>query len=634
MLVQMAESYRYPRNIDDSSASLSSQTPSPIPARMPPNPMEPIVRQSLNSDVTIEAPQSSSKRFKKPKKTLATSPSSEPNRFTGARLKGRAPISYDMKYHPMDEVLRPNAHATLSARSQRLVSSTRESSLRGLDNLKERGADPVSNSDMKRERNHTLKDQVARKSPRFARSSTQNEKRVNYNMGYHLIDDVLRLKTRKRHSVWLKNVSIPTTSSSSSSTALPRIKFDNPFAKPISPDWGDLEVFDRRVYTLQKGAPFQGTTLPLEWTRIVRILVTQGFFTEAEFKAVGGLNALVSRYETIRLEIQGFFKSAPEPVDKRNWPIRYVEDLKVFEYESGTKYWRHHRHSIVNPRSNKIDDRAQAVTANSETSEDGNAPDFVSNQQVTLPISDISTSEEASFEFVLRRQLEDFNGNIDKFPDDQDNSFKEAFDLLQPSIDADCTLDAILSDPFVETYATPGIPKEPERHTAEAALNVKDDHSVHTTSDRKLLVRKATRDSKTKPSTANFQILEDEPGGTPLIRKYISMNPASPGTDIQKENFEDRRSPSEGDLSDNYRMIRSGSRQHLVAVPPSPQFDRFRAVRAIQPRELFRSPSNSEAMTTESTDNLSYQPWMQAPTVTPFTPIRRSVPFTSVVHEE
>lgn len=630
MLVQMAEPYLYPRNNDDSSASSSSQTPSPIPARRPLDSMEPIVSQSLNSDVIIEAPQSSSKRFKKPKQTLTTSPSSEPSRFTGARLKGRAPISYDMKYHPMDDVLRPNAHATLNARSQRLVSSTRESSLRGLDNLTERGADPVSNSDMKQERNHSLKDQPARKSPHFARSSIQDEKRVNHNMEYHPIDDVPRLETRKRHSVWLKDVSIPTTSSSC--TALSRIEFDNPFAKPTSPDWRDLEVFDRRVYTLQKGAPVQGTTLPLEWTQVVRILVMQGFFTEAEFNAVGGLNALVARYETIRLEIQGLFKSAPEPVDKRNWPIRYVEDLKVFEYESGTKYWRHHKHSVVNPRSSKIDDRVQEVTVNSENSEEGNAPDFVSNQQATLPTS-ISTSEEASFEFALRRQLEDFNGNIDRCPDDQDNSFKEAFDLLQPSIDADCTLDTIMSDPFVESNATRSIPKEPECHAAESTLDVKDDHSVHTASDRKLLIRKANRGSKTKPSTASFQIFEDEPGGTPLIRKYISMNPASPGTDVQKENFEDRRSPSEGDLSDNYRVIRSGSRQHLVAVPPSPQFDRFRVVRAVRSREPFGSSSNSEAMTTRSTENLSHQPWMQAPTVTPFTPTRRSVPFTSVVDE-
>lgn len=46
--------------------------------------------------------------------------------------------------------------------------------------------------------------------------------------------------------------------------------------------------------------------------------------------------------------------------------------------------------------------------------------------------------------------------------------------------------------------------------------------------------------AKTKPSAVHFQMFEDEPGGTPCIRKQVFMNPPpSPGTDDRKENIED-----------------------------------------------------------------------------------------------
>ncbi|MCJ1264668.1 hypothetical protein MMC22_004542 [Lobaria immixta] len=606
----MAESSLFPPKNDRPSSPSSTRAPSPVPGRKSQNPIEPRTTQSLNSDITIGASNGVSKQRKKAEQTSATSPGSEPNRSTSARLRSRAPILYDMKYHPMDEVLRPNAHATLNAQSQRLISSSLGSSPRGLDSSKERETSPISNSDMKRE--IIWRGKPLGNSPRLVRSDTRSQKRLDSNMGYHPIDDVLRFKPRKRRSVWLKNVSISATSSSS--TTLPRIDFDNPFTKPTSPDWRDLELFDHRVYILQKGAPLRGTTLPLEWTQVVEILVTEGFFTEKEFETAGGLTVLTSRYETIRLEIQGFFKSAPEPVDKRDWPIRYVEDLKVFDLQSGTTYWRHQRDSLVNPRSSRIANREQAVTANSEEFQARNTANFASIGQLTVPISVTSyASQEASYESALEGQLDDYNGNIDGLPDDQDHSFEDAFDLLQPSTDAYSNVDTTtLGDPFAWSNTTSSIPRQPEHHSNKGTRAGKGDRSVHPDplpSDPKLPAKKRKRDSKAKPAAVSFEIHEDEPGGTPRIRKYVSRNPASPGTDIPKENFRHRRSPSEeGDLSDNYRMIRHESGQHLVVVPPSPHSNRFRAVHAVQPREpIFESPSNSEAMATESIEDIFYQ---------------------------
>ena len=527
----------------------------------------------------------------------------------------------------MDEVLRPNAHATLNARSQKLVGSSLSSSL---NNVKERGIDP-SNPGMGRKRPHISKNQPTRNKPRFTRSDRHREKRAKYN------DDLLRPKLRKSPLLWLKTVSI--SAISSSSTGSPGIEFNNPFTKPTSPDWRNLERFDRRVYILQKGAPVQGTTLPLQWNQVVEILVTEQFFTEREFESAGGLTALVSRYETIRLGIEGFFKSAPEPVDKRNWPIRYVEDLRVFELGSGTKYWRHQRDSIVIPRSITVTNQERTVTASSEDFGNGNAA-AIARQEHTSPTSAISYTGGACYESALGAQTDGYSGNIDRLADDQDQNFEEAFDFLQPKVDADSTVDAILDDPFVWSDVTAGTPKQPQPQTVGASLNPMDDCSIDAATrpfHPKPLIKKGRRGRKDKSSTASFQIFEDGPGRTPLIRKHVAMNPASPRTDIPKENFESRRSPggSEGDASDNYRLIGLRSRQHLVAVPPSPQSNRFRAVRAVQPLDsVFGSPSNSEAMTAESAENLDFQPWMQAPIVTPFLSVRRSVPFTSVIHED
>lgn len=629
----MARSRRYFPNNHESSSSSSNTTPSSIPAGRHQNSVEPRTTQSLN----LEASGCSSKERKRPKQISATSPSTQPTRRTGTRLRGRVPVLYDTNYHPMDEVLRPNAHATLKARSHRLVSSSCKRGRRGSDNSRERETDPISNTGMKRNKVQASNKNAVRKSPRFNSSDTRSGKRANYNMRYHPVDDVRTPKRRKRRPALLKQVSMPATVSTS--TNLPPIDFDNPFTKSIPSDWRDVGVFDRRVYILQKGAPLRGTTLPLEWTQVIDTLVMEGFFSKLEFETAGGLSALVSRYEDLRLKLEKFFQSAPEPVDKRDWPIRYVEDLKVYKFGSGTKYLGHRRQSVVCPRSSKRANLEQVVTSNGEDLEDRRAADLANDGQLTLPIPAISyTTEQSSFESAPDGQVSDYDGIIDRLHDDQDRSFEEAFNLSQPSIPADSTVNTIPGNPSVPSNAAEIIPKQPEHSTAESILNKSGDRSIHPAplaSDSKNLVKKGSRDSKAKAAALSFKIHEDEPGVTPLTRKYTSMNPPSPGTDIQKENFPDRRSPGEDDLSDNYIVRRSRSGQYLVAVPPSSQSNRFRAVHAVQPREpIFESPPNPEAMTTESTGDLVSQPSIQAPTSTPFISTRINLPFTPVDHEE
>lgn len=64
----------------------------------------------------------------------------------------------------------------------------------------------------------------------------------------------------------------------------------------------------------------------------------------------------------MRLEIEEFFKSAPEPVGKRNCPIGHVEDLKIFYLKSGAKYEEHQADSLVSPISSGIAKPRRAAT--------------------------------------------------------------------------------------------------------------------------------------------------------------------------------------------------------------------------------------------------------------------------------
>lgn len=62
-------------------------------------------------------------------------------------------------------------------------------------------------------------------------------------------------------------------------------------------------------------------------------------------------------------EIDGFFKSALEAVDKRNCSIKHVEELKNFYLKSGAKYWDHQADSLVSPISSGITKPRRAVIA-------------------------------------------------------------------------------------------------------------------------------------------------------------------------------------------------------------------------------------------------------------------------------
>lgn len=545
---------RNSRQIDHGSSTSNSRTPSPIPAKMPLDAMQ------TDSDIVKE----SSKRHKKSNQAPTESSGSQRKRLRTNRGDSGS-VCYNMKYHPMDEFLRPNTFTTIQAR-QRLAHSSRQSSLlstieskheispvqrsrqisKNLQSAKEQLTSHKSGSLPSNNFNHETDPvphsgkmpknlQAPRERPTPTRSSTRlrartsepDEKKV-YDMKYHPMDDVLKPKSRKRSSTWLNVVLLPSTSSPSPPS---EIQAENPFTKSIPADWVNLEHFDRRVYLLQQGAPLHGNTLPLRWPQVVKSLVREGFFTEENFRAFGGIKTLTSRYETVRSGVEKFFRADPEIIDKRDWPVMHMEDMKVFEIGTDTKYWSNPRDSLVSPKSTKI------MKKDASAANDDGVEDFAANSYAHARKGSYSNTTAPGS--ALRRQSDGYSiDNPVESPSDPMNSFGEAFDLLSPDsgqIDTIDSVDAMPRDPVIST------PK--------------------------------------KPSTSGFQIREDEAGRTPIIRKYIAMNPISPGTDIRKENFENHLdSASEADARNHYRLSPSG--QRLVSIPSSSRSARFQVVGA------------------------------------------------------
>ena len=129
----------------------------------------------------------------------------------------------------------------------------------------------------------------------------------------------------------------------------PPSSLQNPHLGKVSLDYDKLDHFDQLIYSLQKGAPVHGNTLPLPWQTVKQALFDYGEITLDELNSEEATEWLKLRYEYIRLGIEAYFKSKPEVADKNDWTFCKYEKFDAFNKKPGRKYWRHHRHSIFSP---------------------------------------------------------------------------------------------------------------------------------------------------------------------------------------------------------------------------------------------------------------------------------------------
>lgn len=123
----------------------------------------------------------------------------------------------------------------------------------------------------------------------------------------------------------------------------------SPGGKDTVLDFNCLSSFESRLYCLQHGAPARGDTLPHTWDYVKQKLLEGGDISAGILTSDVGTKLIEALYEKIRLGVEAFFGSKPEPADSRDWTLRHMEGLDVFDRKPKSKYWKHYDDCFYRP---------------------------------------------------------------------------------------------------------------------------------------------------------------------------------------------------------------------------------------------------------------------------------------------
>ena len=416
----------------------------------------------------------------------------------------------------------------------------------------------------------------------------------------------------------------------------------NPHLGTPSLEYNELGQFDQLIYSLQKGAPIHGNTLPLSWHTVKQTLFDCGEITLDELNSEEATKWLQLRYECLRLGIEAFFKSKPETPDKNDWTLFRYEGFDAFDKNPGTKYWKHHRHSIISPSTTSIntDQREQmeiAETDDEKEVHEGQEEAALYNHfnaledQVTVSATDHSEREGCKTD---RGGLEEDSNHIDERESQEGETtivdlehWTNEDDTLVETMQGEEVvsseglmsheelgktiadfMDEPLSNPRVAKVNTPSLSiansdqlldhhRTPNDGApgSSCTTNASSAHTFLTgfQAINKMMVgklpnegipllpkRSKKRKAAPQPET-EVEVHEDAPGGTPRIKHMIANNPPSPGTDLPKENLPDETEHS------SQVSIRT------------PQIPRFRSGTETSPfRSLFGGPPGPHSPST------------------------------------
>ena len=376
----------------------------------------------------------------------------------------------------------------------------------------------------------------------------------------------------------------------------------NPHLGKISLDYNELEQFDQLIYSLQKGAPVHGNTLPLSWQTVKQTLFDRGEITLDELNSEEATRWLKLRYECLRLGIEAFFKSKPEKADKNDWTFCQYEGFDAFNKKPGRKYWKHHGHSIFRPSTTTINAYHHKLMEVADTDDEkerrrGRGRAIPNNQvnalvdQPTLSAIDPSKLGDhitkkggltESSNYVGEEGLHEVKTPIIDLEDwmDEDSTLVETMHgeqivstkgimsheelvkaipdfMNEPSNNlhvANVTIpsksntnsDQPLNPHRTPNHGAPGSsscttqPSPPHAHSRgfQAVNKVIQGNLPNESNPHPI---KRPKSTKRKTSTIPFpsvSVHEDTPGSTPRIRHLIANNPPSPGTDLPKENLQ------------------------------------------------------------------------------------------------
>ena len=372
--------------------------------------------------------------------------------------------------------------------------------------------------------------------------------------------------------------------------ALSGSQLQNPYLNQRSLNWAEVQEVDRQIFLLQRGAPLHGSTLPQDWTHpaIKRILREDGIDSHDKLGIRDRTEILKSRYESVRLGLQVFFGSTPEPDNNNDWTVSRTEGFDVYNMIPGSKYWRHYKDSVVG-----------GTKTSSSSYIEGSARDMITNVTENPERDKLLIGLKAQDGEIKRTptslQDEDHEDGVEKgMITEAEETLVESMreEYIAASIMSEAALEGLLL--HVESYlrnepdpeATPDLyssdsrgceSTEPASAEPASAYSVKalgkisfiapeaKSTDLYTSSDRELEgpiqinkermtpdppagpygkynergTRKTEVKARKRRSRGDFAVTvhQDLPGRTPLIERTVRMNPASPGTDIPKENL-------------------------------------------------------------------------------------------------
>ncbi|KAL8925784.1 MAG: hypothetical protein Q9208_003281 [Pyrenodesmia sp. 3 TL-2023] len=357
--------------------------------------------------------------------------------------------------------------------------------------------------------------------------------------------------------------------------------------------WKSLSRSDRLLYLLRQGEHDFNDNSMHSWAAVALKLrkhigldkfpsIAQGM-TEGE--------ALRYRYHTVFHHLNHFFEAETDSATQDDQTYYYAEDFDVYDLEPGDKYFRYKRDSVVQPRnthsmdtttlrqvgnntnvrqvrltsscrqclSDRLDKTAGSIYHHSkapcshEMASPGMGPtereaarimmtdeqshkvtpvDEERNEVHHSPINDSeSTDDEATHgldgsyndEAAYIRQA---MGLHDTYSPTQASPERDVLESMRNDIVAD--IDTLDLEELTTTFL-------PSAHPG--ALATKESDSFFGLSD--------SRRSRRSRDGSIFSVHEDQPGNTPRIQRQISMNPKSPGTDVPKENLQERSASEE-----------------------------------------------------------------------------------------
>lgn len=338
-------------------------------------------------------------------------------------------------------------------------------------------------------------------------------------------------------------------------------QLQNPYLNRTSLNWVELQDLDHCVYLLQKGAPLHGKTIPQSWNRVKKVLFDDGLITLDELRSREATEFLKSRYESVRLGLQNFFNSGPESIDKKDWTLFKSEGFDVYVMKRGKRYLKHHKDSLVEKTSSSFDGLSFSAGSVDHVTRDDEGTTLNNSSSKRPPASKadivdleddgelglITEIESNLVESIEEHPLSDAALEELLFPVEQyvmeesNRAFEFSASFLthrDKALDQVNTVasEAGATDPATHDDLTRIMP----HNTESSSLGIKVNPRIEFGTPQTPKVQNKTTKRRSRVGVP-IAIHEDSP---PQAKRIVRMKPASPGTDIPKENLDDLGSTS------------------------------------------------------------------------------------------